>query len=91
MPRDPVDIAELERDYEETYGSKEQRFNDWWQHQEEMADIDRRIGIRYEAFVSDESDVEWRYVIECKDFFEAVSELKPTLAKGEKIISIKEI
>lgn len=36
--RDPVDVAELKRDFEETYGSEEQRFNDWWQHQEEIAD-----------------------------------------------------
>jgi len=91
MSRDPVTIAELERDFEETYGSREQQFADWWANQEREADINRPIGIRYEAFVSDESNIEWRYVLECKDFSEAVSELKPTLQENERIISIKEM
>jgi len=88
MSRDPVDIAELERDFEETYGSRQHLFNEWWGHMENQP---RPVGIRYEAFISDESGIEWRYVLECKDFTEAVSELKPTLQENERIISIKEM
>jgi hypothetical protein len=39
MSRDPVDIAELERDFEETYGSREQQFAEWWHSQERKADM----------------------------------------------------
>jgi len=40
MSRDPVTIAELERDFEETYGSREQQFADWWANQERLADLE---------------------------------------------------
>ena len=39
MSRDPVEIAELARDLEEIYGSKQQQFEDWWRHQENLADL----------------------------------------------------
>lgn len=46
MPRDPVDVAELERDYEETYGTSEEQFKAWWEHQEHLADMEHSDGTK---------------------------------------------
>ena len=40
LPRDPVDVAELERDLEETFGSSEQQLQDYWEHQQNQADME---------------------------------------------------
>lgn len=40
LPRDPVDVAELERDYEETYGTSEEQFKSRWEHQQNQADME---------------------------------------------------
>ena len=39
MGRDPVDIAELQRDYEETYGTDMQREEERFNHELDQADI----------------------------------------------------
>jgi len=40
--RDPVDIAEQQRDYDETYGTPEQRLEDWFEH--ELNEGDKKYG-----------------------------------------------
>jgi len=40
-PRDPVDVAEQQRDYDETYGTPEQRLEDWLEYEERQADLYR--------------------------------------------------
>jgi len=40
-PRDPVDVAEQQRDYDETYGTPEQRLEDWLEYEERQADLCR--------------------------------------------------
>ncbi len=34
------EYAELQRDYEETYGSSQQQLEDKWEHQENQADME---------------------------------------------------
>lgn len=36
------EYAELERDFEETFGSSEQQLQDYWEHQERQADLEDR-------------------------------------------------
>jgi len=36
------EYAELERDWQETYGSSEQQIQDYWEHQEREADLEYR-------------------------------------------------
>ena len=40
-PRDPVDVAEEQRDYDETYGTPEQRLEDWLEYEANRADLCR--------------------------------------------------
>jgi len=40
--RDPVDIAEQQRDYDETYGTPEQRLEDWFEY--ELNEGDKKYG-----------------------------------------------
>lgn len=41
MNRDPVDVAEQQRDYDETYGTPEQRAEDKFNHDLHQADMER--------------------------------------------------
>jgi len=38
--RDPVDVAEMQRDYEETYGSEMQQNEDRFNHELNQADME---------------------------------------------------
>jgi len=41
LATDPVDVAEQQRDYDETYGTPEQRAEDRYEHALYIADMER--------------------------------------------------
>ena len=45
MNRDPVDVAEQQRDYDETYGTPEQRAENEYEYALHRADMERDIEI----------------------------------------------
>ena len=40
MGRDPVDVAELQRDHEETYGTEMERNQERYEYEQEKADME---------------------------------------------------